>query len=120
MSLAQAQQDALVSEGMSPTLLEQLDRMLTEFEAASEAARTARLEHIGARGDLEEVSAELMESVRVLDGHNRLRFGKEPELLVEWNAAKHLPVRSRVRVPPVWGGDGRGVVPPAGGVAPAA
>ena len=120
LSLAEEQQDALVSEGMSPTLLEQLGRMLAEFEAASEAARVARLGHIGARGELEEVTAQLMESVTALDGHNRLRFGKAPELLVDWNAAKHLPARARVGIPPVAGGEGTGEVPPSGGVAPAA
>ncbi|HEV8355705.1 MAG TPA: hypothetical protein VGQ17_02960 [Gemmatimonadales bacterium] len=119
LATAEAQKDALVGEGMSPRLLEDLGRMVAEFETASEAARTARLDHIGARADLEEATAELVEQVKVLDGLNRWRFGKEPELLVEWNAAKHVAGagQSRVSPPPA----GEGVTPPtSGGVAPAA
>jgi hypothetical protein len=120
LAMAEAQKEALVSEGMTPTLLEELGKMLTEFDAASEAARAARLDHIGARADLEEVTAELLEAVKVLDGINRWRFGKDPELLVEWNAARHVPgAGSRVspRGPegPVAGGES-----PPGSVAAAA
>src|SRR5688572_909521 len=42
---------ALVSEGKTPTLLEELGSILTEFDVASEAARAARLHHISARAD---------------------------------------------------------------------
>ena len=120
LAMAEAQKDALVGEGMSPRLLEDLGRMVAEFETASEAARTARLDHIGARADLEEATAELVEQVKVLDGLNRWRFGKEPELLVEWNAAKHVPGAGQSRVSPPPAGEG-GVTPPtSGGVAPAA
>lgn len=91
LTLAEAHKDALVAEGMSPTLLEELGTKLTEFETVSDAARTARLDHIGARADLDGVTADLVEVVRVLDGINRWRFGATPELLVEWNAARHVP-----------------------------
>ena len=94
VTLAEQHLEALVNDGMSPLLLEQLKAMLDEFEAASEAARVARLDAIGATGELEEISSELMESVRALDGYMRMRFGKDPKLLYDWNAAKHLPVRS--------------------------
>jgi hypothetical protein len=119
LTVAQSQQEAMVSEGMSPTLLEELGTMLTEFEAASDAARSARLDHIGARADLDAVTAELMETVQVLDGVNRWRFGKDPKLLVEWNAAKHVFDVGHGRVVPPAAGDG-GTPPGSGGVAPAA
>ena len=35
-----------------------------------------------------------MEEVRVLDGINRWRFGKDPEVMAEWQAARHLPISS--------------------------
>ena len=118
LTLAEAQKDALVAEGMSPRLLEDLGRLVTEFETVTEAARAAKLDHIGARADLELISAELTEQVKVLDGINRWRFGKDPELLVEWNAAKHVPGGSNGRVSAPAAGDG-GVVPPeSGGPAP--
>jgi hypothetical protein len=43
LTLAEAHKDALVAEGMSPGLLEELGAKVTEFEAVSDAARTARL-----------------------------------------------------------------------------
>lgn len=58
LTTAQGQRQLLVSEGMSATLLEDLARMVGEFETATEAARSGRREHIGARADLELVSAE--------------------------------------------------------------
>ena len=95
LAMAEAQKDALVGEGMSPRLLGDLSRLIAEFETVVEAARAARLEHIGARADLEEASRDILEQVQVLDGINRWRFGNEPELLVEWNAAKRLPSAPR-------------------------
>ena len=114
LTMAGENKDVLVAEGMSPRLLEDLSRLVGEFETASEAARTARLDHIGARADLEEASRDILEQVQVLDGINRWRFGSEPELLVEWNAAKRLPVRSRnLGRPPSIGGAPGGEAPAA-------
>jgi hypothetical protein len=102
--------------------------MVSEFETALEGIRTGRREHIGARADLEAITAELVDRVSVLDGITRYRFGDQPEVMAEWNAAK--------RVPGIGQGGGKatspateepkpapndGVVPPtSGGVAPAA
>ena len=94
VAAAQEQRDLLVAAGMAPALLEQLRGMVTAFETASEEARAARLSRIGARADLEEIAGDLMEEVRVLDGINRWRFGKNPEVLAEWQAARHLPASS--------------------------
>ena len=64
--------------------------MVAEFETVSEAARTARRDHIGARTDLEVIAAELMGQVNVLDGVTRYRFGDDPEVMAEWKAAKQV------------------------------
>ncbi|MDP3911873.1 MAG: hypothetical protein Q8Q14_15925 [Gemmatimonadales bacterium] len=88
---AEQQRDILVAAGMAPALLEELQRMISAFEIASEEARAKRLSHIGARADLQQIAGELMDEVRVLDGINRWRFGKEPEVMAEWQAARHLP-----------------------------
>ena len=53
---------------MAPTLLEELTKMVADFEAASEAARTGRRDHIGARVELEVISAELVEQVKLTTG----------------------------------------------------
>jgi hypothetical protein len=98
----EGQKDPLVAEGMSPRRLDDPNRVVGEFESASEAARTARLDHIGARTDLEPAAAELLEQGKVLDRVNRWRFAEDPELLMEWNAAKRLPsaAQGRMRQPP--------------------
>jgi len=91
VAAAVQQRDVLVAAGMAPALLEELQQKLAEFETASEEARAKRLSHIGARADLDKITGTLMEEVRVLDGINRWRFGKDPEVMAEWQAARHLP-----------------------------
>ena len=85
-----AQKDQLIQLGMSPTVLDELAKMVADFEAASEAARTARRAHIGARLDLDVITAELMEDVKLLDGITRYRFGNDIEVMGEWNAARMI------------------------------
>jgi hypothetical protein len=84
------QRELLVQEGMVASLLEDLNRMVAEFESAIEAQSTARRDHIGARADLEGITAELVEQVNVLDGVTRYRFGKDPEVMAEWRAARRV------------------------------
>ena len=117
LSLAETHRELLVSKGLTGTLLETLRRLVTEFDAVTELARSGRLEHIGAREDLDVMTGGLMEIVRVLDGINRFRFGKDPEVMAEWNAAKHIPGprSSRTPTPPV-----ESTKPKPGDVAPAA
>ena len=81
-----------------PLFVEELTKMVDDFEAMSETARTARRDHIGARVDLEVITAELKEQVRLLDGITRYRFGGDAEMMAEWNAAKQM---LRVPIPPV-------------------
>ena len=90
LAAGEGQRDLLVKAGMAPALLEELARMVAEFEAASEAARTARRDHIGARADLEVITTELVEQVKLLDGITRYRFGSDPEVMAEWKAARQV------------------------------
>lgn len=102
LAAGQEQRDQLVAIGMAPAVLDELSRMVAEFEAASEAARTARRDHIGARLDLDVITAELMEDVKLLDGMTRYRFGKDVEVMGEWDAARALlGQRRNGDVPPV-------------------
>lgn len=118
LATAETQKDALVSEGMSETLLEDLGKAVEEFEAASESSRAGRRGHVGARVELAGVTLEITERIRLLDGLVRYRFRKDGELLGEWVSASKVPGPSRVKVG-VKPDDG--VVPPSiGGVAPAA
>lgn len=114
--VAEGQKELLVEEGMSATLLDELTKMVAEFEIILEAVRTARREHIGARADLEVITFELQKVVKVLDGITRYRFGMNPEMMAEWGAVKNVLGRSpRGRGAPV-----AGETPGPGGIAPAA
>ena len=84
----EGQHDLLVKAGMSPTLLDELTKMVADFETASEAARTARRDHIGARIDLDLITTEMVEQVNLLDGIVRYRFGNDAEVMGEWKAAR--------------------------------
>jgi len=66
---AEEQKELLVREGMTATLLDDLGRMVEEFETAIEAVRTGRRDHVGARAD------------------TCYRFGMDPEMMTEWKAA---------------------------------
>ena len=118
LAVGEGQKDLLVKAGLAPTLLEELTKMVDDFEAVSEAARTARRDHIGARVDLDVITAELKEQVRLLDGITRYRFGGDPEMMAEWNAAKQM---LRVPVPGLVGAPVTPApTPPAGEVEKAA
>jgi hypothetical protein len=118
LAKAEGLKDALVSEGMSETLLEDLSKAVEEFEAASEASRTGRRDHVGARVELAGITLEITERIRLLDGLVRYRFRKDGELLGAWMSASNVPGPSRAKVA-VKPDDG--VVPSSGGgVAPAA
>jgi hypothetical protein len=112
VALAETQRELLVEVGMRDDLLEKLTKMLEEFEATLESVRAARLEHIGARVELESLRFELSDSVKVVDGMVRYGFGDNPEVMAEWKAAKAV-LRGKVTPPEP------GTTNP-GGIAPAA
>jgi hypothetical protein len=111
---------AATEPGYAP-VLPRLEELLTQAEAivareaASEAARTARRDHIGARADLEVISAQLVEQVNLTDGITRYRFGNDAEVMAEWKAARQRlgQPRNGERVSPA-------APPPAGEVKDAA
>ena len=90
VAVAETEKELLVQLGMMPTLLDDLNGMISKFETALEAIRTARRDHIGARVDLDTITAELVDQVKVLDGITRYRFGDDPEVMAEWHAAKRV------------------------------
>lgn len=100
VAAAESQRDLLIKQGMAVASLDEINRLVTEFEAASEAARTARRDHIGARTDLELITAQLMDEVNLLDGITRYRFGNEPEVMAEWKAARQVLGQPRTGVTP--------------------
>lgn len=85
-----AQQDVLVSLGMSPQVVDDLGKSLGEFERTLEATREGRREHVGASADLEAIGAEVAEQVKLLDGVVQYRFGDDAELMGAWASARNV------------------------------
>jgi len=99
---AKEQKDLLVSHGMQPSLLDDLDASVVEFEKTLEVSRTGRRDHMGATADLEAVAAEIARQVRVLDGLMRYRFRTNAELMGEWAGVRNVlgPIRTKVQQEP--------------------
>ena len=95
LATAEAQKELLVSKGMSETLLDDLQKGLTEFEAGLEASRQGQRDHVGASHDLEAVGSAIVAHTRVLDGLVRYRFGGDAELVAAWESARNVAGRSR-------------------------
>ena len=113
LALANENKDAMVKEGMSPRVLDELTAKVAEFAEICDAARAAKLAHIGARATLGQALRGVAKQVKALDAINRWRFGTDPDLLVEWKAAKRINHRSNGR-----GDNGNGAAPPTGEPAP--
>lgn len=114
LASAGTQRELLVQVGMKEDLLAKLTGMVQEFEAALEAVRVGRREHIGANADLDALVVELKDQVKVLDGLTRYGFGDNPEIMAEWEAVKAVPAFLIKPAPKVLPG------PTPGGIAPAA
>jgi len=99
VNTATAQKDVLIGEGMSGSLLDDLTAKLAEFEKTLEASRAGRREHVEASADLDAVSIEITERVRMLDGLVGYRFGDNPALMEGWASARDVlgPFRSKVQ-----------------------
>lgn len=107
LTAAEGQRELLLQDGMMPSLLEDLNKLVVEFETAVERKDAARRNHIGARVDLEDITAELVEQINVLDGVTRYRFGKDPEVMAEWKAARQILGQPLVQGTPVTAGSGK-------------
>jgi hypothetical protein len=84
VAAAQEHKDVLVKHGASTQVLDDLVQMLAEFDAATELASKGRSVHVGASSELKVLATGLVQSVRMMDGVNRLRFRDNPALLAAW------------------------------------
>ncbi|HEY7683020.1 MAG TPA: hypothetical protein VH879_10290 [Gemmatimonadales bacterium] len=103
--------DVFVAYGMPEGFLEDLNTTLNQYEQGMSEAHSGLGAHVGARADLESVTAEIMELVQQFDAMNRYRFLDDPELHAAWESARNIPWHTS---------GGTGPTPPQGGVAPAA
>jgi hypothetical protein len=85
---------------MSETLLEDLRKGVSEFEASLETSRQGRRDHVGASHDLEAIGSAIVGQTRVLDGLVRYRFRDDAELMGAWQSARNVVGPSGSRVTP--------------------
>ena len=84
---AEEHRETLLKYGLSQSVLDELVRMLDQFEAAVVLGHEGRAAHVGATRDLRAVSTEIFRTVRVMDGRNRQRFAQDVQLLGSWISA---------------------------------
>jgi hypothetical protein len=94
-----AQRELLLKHGLGETLLDDLRQAVDELDASIEETVASKQRHILARSELRTLSDEVMRLVGILDGINRYRFAREPQLLAAWDRAKHVVGGSQVEAP---------------------
>jgi hypothetical protein len=90
LEYGQTEKDLLVKHGLLGNLLDDLKAALDEFDASVTETSDGLHDHVLASAELDALSDELMLLVGMLDGINRYRFEREPELLIAWESAKHV------------------------------
>ena len=85
-----AQKEVLVKHGLSDKLLDDLTAAVSDFHASVAETNGGLNDHVLAGTGLQRVSDEIMQLVTMMDGVNRYRFEREPQLLVAWESAKHV------------------------------
>ena len=93
---AQNQKELLVRHGLLESVLQNLAQSLDQFDQVVEQGSSARRTHVGASAELDALTEELIQIVRLMDGSNRYRFSNTPESLAEWESARNTigPPRS--------------------------
>ena len=81
---AESRKEMLVKHGLSEGVLQDLVQLLDEFDLVVEQGTQGRAAHVGASTELDNVAAEVVQIVDVMDGLNRSRYRKDGELLGSW------------------------------------
>lgn len=75
---------------MPEGFLGELNAALDGYEQVLNQQHAGRAAHVGARAELEAVTAEIMLIVRQLDALNRFRFRRDAESLAGWKSARDV------------------------------
>jgi DNA polymerase II small subunit/DNA polymerase delta subunit B len=99
---ASAHKELLARYGMPENFLTEFGTALDRFEQALNEKHNGRAAHVGARAELEAVTAEIMLIVKQLDALNRFHFRKDAESLAGWKSARDVawPLPPEKPVPP--------------------
>jgi hypothetical protein len=76
--------------GLTASFLDDFTAIVGSFEAATGEAHRGKEDHVGAVADLRAVTDEIVKLVGKLDGLNRYRFRKDPELRAAWESARDV------------------------------
>lgn len=90
MDNARTYQDLLVKHGLSASMLDELDAAIKEFDGSLQQTNSGRQSHVAARAEMRALGDEITRLVGMLDGFNRNRFHRNPELILAWQSAKHV------------------------------
>jgi hypothetical protein len=82
--------ELLVKHGLSATTLDELEAAVKEFDVSLQETHDSKQSHVAARAEMDTLSDEITRLVGMLDGINRNRFHRDPELIVAWESAKHV------------------------------
>ncbi|MGH7515826.1 MAG: hypothetical protein ACREOQ_23240 [Gemmatimonadales bacterium] len=85
-----ANQEVLAKHGYSGAMMDQLEAGVKEFDGSLQESDDSKQAHVAARAEMKDLGDEIMRIVAILDGFNRYRFHRSPELIVAWESAKHL------------------------------
>lgn len=96
---AEGRKALLVKNGLVDSVLVSLTESLDRFDRAVARGAEGRRIHVAAAVELDVVSGEAVQIIRVMDGHNRVRFEGDPDLLAAWRSASNVigPRRPAVR-----------------------
>ena len=117
---AEGRKELLVRNGLVDSVLVSLTESLTEFDQALARGAEGRRIHIAAAVELHVVSGEAVQIVRVMDGHNRVRFAGDPDLLAAWKSASNVVGPRRTGGESEGRTETPGATSPEGAVKPAA
>lgn len=90
LGAATAQEALLLEFGLGDGFFADLTASITAFETASLDVDAGRRDHIAARANFTDLAGECAEIVGILDGLNKKRFAKEPELLATWKSVRNV------------------------------
>jgi hypothetical protein len=109
LGVVSAHRELLQGLGLPDQLVAELGDMLDRFEVALNDKHNGQSTHVGARAELEVVTAEIMSLVRQLDALNQFRFRNDAEALGAWRSARNVAWPTDKPAPP----SGDGEVQPA-------
>ena len=92
---AESRKELLLKYGLSEEVLTGLKLSLEQFQTAVDQGAAGRLAHVGATAELDVVSEQVVQIVKVMNGLVRIRFGTQPETLAAWESASNVVWPSR-------------------------